>query len=181
MAGYTGWRKSTRSSDSANDNCVECRQSWRKSTRSNNSGNDQCVEARSICTGYQVRDSKLGDDSPVFDLAATDFAGLLRATRLAPRTEGQGRLLNGGRPSSCFPYRHCRARSRRGSCQIRSAARRPVRMRVPSRITKLLPERLAFRRPAGSFGAWALSRSMVSCTRRAAVAREIPKPEASWS
>jgi hypothetical protein len=77
----TSWRKSSRSSDNANPNCVECRVTWRKSSRSSASGADQnCVEARSYEGQFQVRDSKLGHDSPVFDLAASEFASLLRAT-----------------------------------------------------------------------------------------------------
>lgn len=79
MAEFTSWRKSSRSSNSANADCVECRQSWRKSTRSNNTGQTDCVEARNTAAGFQVRDSKLGHDSPVFDLAGPDFTGLLRA------------------------------------------------------------------------------------------------------
>ncbi|MFB9658441.1 DUF397 domain-containing protein [Glycomyces mayteni] len=39
------------------------------------------MEARSTVGAFQVRDSKLGQASPVFDLAATDFVGLLDATR----------------------------------------------------------------------------------------------------
>jgi hypothetical protein len=100
----TKWRKSERSSDTGNGNCVEVAclheipwrksnrsqkngacvevgclhgEQWRKSTRSSNSGNGNCVEARSLPTGFFLRDSKLSDDSPVFDLAASDFAGLL--------------------------------------------------------------------------------------------------------
>jgi hypothetical protein len=78
MVEYTGWRKSTRSSNTAQSDCVECRQSWRKSTRSNNTAQTDCVEARNTAAGFQVRDSKLGHDSPVFDLTAADFTGLLR-------------------------------------------------------------------------------------------------------
>ncbi|WP_307793021.1 hypothetical protein [Glycomyces niveus] len=36
------------------------------------------MEARNTDAGFQVRDSKLGHDSPVFDLTASDFTGLLR-------------------------------------------------------------------------------------------------------
>jgi hypothetical protein len=53
---------------------------WRKSTRSGNSGGN-CVEARVNDEEFQVRDSKLGEDSPIFDLPATDFQSLLRAAR----------------------------------------------------------------------------------------------------
>lgn len=53
---------------------------WRKSSRSGNSGAN-CVEARTGETGFQVRDSKLGDDSPIFDLRTEEFTSLLRAAR----------------------------------------------------------------------------------------------------
>lgn len=53
---------------------------WRKSSRSQGNGGN-CVEARPDNEGFQVRDSKLGDDSPIFGLAATDFQSLLRAAR----------------------------------------------------------------------------------------------------
>lgn len=78
MVEYTSWRKSTLSSNSGQTDCVECRQTWRKSTRSSDSGQTNCVEARNTDSGFQVRDSKLGHDSPVFDLTASDFTGLLR-------------------------------------------------------------------------------------------------------
>lgn len=52
---------------------------WRKSSRSGGDGGN-CVEARVAETGFEVRDSKLGETSPVFKLAAADFTGLLRAT-----------------------------------------------------------------------------------------------------
>jgi len=48
---------------------------WRKSTRSGQQGD--CVEARSDENGFQVRDSKLGDGSPIFDLKPSDFTSLL--------------------------------------------------------------------------------------------------------
>ena len=78
MQSATMWRKSTRSSGTNSTNCVECRQTWRKSTRSSGNNDPNCVEARTTSAGFQVRDSKLGHDSPVFDLAAADFTSLLR-------------------------------------------------------------------------------------------------------
>ncbi|QSB05760.1 DUF397 domain-containing protein [Natronoglycomyces albus] len=55
---------------------------WRKSSRSQANGtNSDCVEARTIAGAFQVRDSKLGESSPVFGLAEGEFAGLLRAAK----------------------------------------------------------------------------------------------------
>jgi len=75
----TSWRKSSRSTSDGNQNCVECRRTWRKSSRSDSTGDQNCVEARAFSGQFQVRDSKLGEDSPVFDLPAAEFSGLLRA------------------------------------------------------------------------------------------------------
>lgn len=49
---------------------------WRKSSRSGGQGG-QCVEARTIGPLFQLRDSKLGNHSPILDLDATDFTALL--------------------------------------------------------------------------------------------------------
>ncbi|SDK68403.1 protein of unknown function [Glycomyces sambucus] len=49
---------------------------WRKSSRS--APQDNCVEARNAISGFQVRDSKLGEGSPVLELETADFIGLLR-------------------------------------------------------------------------------------------------------
>ncbi|MCC3762238.1 DUF397 domain-containing protein [Glycomyces sp. TRM65418] len=73
-----GWRKSSRSGGGENA-CVEARVApWRRSSRSGAQGND-CVEARIAITGFQVRDSKLGEDSPIFELKTAEFTSLLRA------------------------------------------------------------------------------------------------------
>lgn len=49
---------------------------WRKSSRSaGNSGN--CVEARLNETGPEVRDSKMGDGSPILRVSREEFAALL--------------------------------------------------------------------------------------------------------
>jgi hypothetical protein len=83
MTDVTAWRKSTRSGGDNNSSCVELRRAWRKSTRSGSDNNSSCVEL-STCEesgAFHVRDSKLGDASPVFDLAATDLVSLLRAAR----------------------------------------------------------------------------------------------------
>jgi hypothetical protein len=79
MTGYGDWRKSTRSNGGDDSNCIECRVAWRKSTSSSGADDSSCVETRQQAGAFQVRDSKLGHDSPIFDLAATDFKALLTA------------------------------------------------------------------------------------------------------
>lgn len=54
---------------------------WRKSSRSQGNADSNCVEARTAAAGYQMRDSKLGDASPVFDLDVEEFESLLRAAQ----------------------------------------------------------------------------------------------------
>jgi len=54
---------------------------WRKSSRSQGNADSNCVEARTASSGFQVRDSKLGDDSPIFGLGAEEFSSLLRAAQ----------------------------------------------------------------------------------------------------
>jgi hypothetical protein len=79
--GVTVWRKSTRSGGGNNSNCVEVRRAWRKSTQSGAGNDSSCVEV-AFCSddsGFHLRDSKLGDGSPVFDLAAGDLVSLMRA------------------------------------------------------------------------------------------------------
>lgn len=76
----SGWRKSSKSGAQGND-CVEARVApWRKSSRSGAAPYD-CVEARVAETGFQVRDSKLGDGSPIFELKTDEFVSLLRAAQ----------------------------------------------------------------------------------------------------
>lgn len=48
---------------------------WVKSRRS--SGNAACVEVAAVADGHLVRDSKLGDASPVLTVSAGQFAALL--------------------------------------------------------------------------------------------------------
>ncbi|MCD0446625.1 DUF397 domain-containing protein [Glycomyces sp. A-F 0318] len=52
---------------------------WRKSTHSSGVSDSNCVEARQQADAFQVRDSKLGHDSPIFDLTTTDFKALISA------------------------------------------------------------------------------------------------------
>ncbi|MFC3494241.1 DUF397 domain-containing protein [Glycomyces rhizosphaerae] len=54
---------------------------WRKSSRSQGDQQSDCVEARASEGAFQVRDSKLGETSPVFDLASSDFTSLLSAAQ----------------------------------------------------------------------------------------------------
>lgn len=48
---------------------------WQKSSRSQPQGD--CVELRQRTDAVQVRDSKLGDASPVFDLDTETYASLI--------------------------------------------------------------------------------------------------------
>jgi hypothetical protein len=52
---------------------------WRKSSRSG--ANGACVEARLNKGLPQIRDSKLGDGSPILDLSRADLRGLLAVAR----------------------------------------------------------------------------------------------------
>jgi len=52
---------------------------WRKSSRSSSAGGS-CVEARLSETGPQIRDSKLGEASPIFELSRSDLSALLNTT-----------------------------------------------------------------------------------------------------
>ncbi|WP_205327817.1 DUF397 domain-containing protein [Glycomyces sp. YM15] len=83
MSEVTAWRKSSRSGGDNNSNCVELRRAWRKSSRSGGDNNSECVELAACPEGdgFHVRDSKLGDASPVFDLTAADLTSLLGHTR----------------------------------------------------------------------------------------------------
>ncbi|MGH8792199.1 MAG: DUF397 domain-containing protein [Stackebrandtia sp.] len=75
------WRKSSRSTGTSGS-CVEARMTgeWRKSSRSGGTSGT-CVEARMSGRVLQVRDSNLGDASPILDLTAHDFVGLLNAVQ----------------------------------------------------------------------------------------------------
>lgn len=53
--------------------------SWRKSTRSNNQG--ACVEVAGLQDGHLVRDSKLGDDSPILTVPRGAFAAFIEAIK----------------------------------------------------------------------------------------------------
>ena len=69
------WRKSGYSF--SNGNCVEAR--WRKSSRSHANGN--CAEARASGGMVQVRDSKLGDASPVLSFAQGDWSAFVAGVK----------------------------------------------------------------------------------------------------
>lgn len=79
MALSANWQKSSYSSNGGQD-CVEAR--WRKSSYSSNGGQN-CVEARPHQTGdaVQVRDSTLGNTSPILTVTPGAFRALLRSVR----------------------------------------------------------------------------------------------------
>lgn len=57
---------------------LQAGEGWRKSSRSSNNGNGgNCVEARATGNGFELRDSKLGDESPRFSLSPSTFDDLL--------------------------------------------------------------------------------------------------------
>jgi len=55
---------------------------WRKSNRSGGNGG-QCVEMCADEGLFLVRDSKMGDESPVVKLGRSDFTALLDSLKLA--------------------------------------------------------------------------------------------------
>lgn len=57
---------------------VWLRASWRKSTRSNGGSQPDCVEETFLNGVFGLRDSKLGQDSPVFQFEEQDQVALLR-------------------------------------------------------------------------------------------------------
>lgn len=73
------WRKASASIGMAN--CVEVsRPEWRKASASAN--NPNCVEVRGLWRGsVGIRDSKLGEASPVLDVAPDEFAAFLKAAK----------------------------------------------------------------------------------------------------
>jgi hypothetical protein len=63
------WNKSTRSNGNGGNNCVQA--FWKKSSYSNPSGN--CLEAKTEGDLVLVRDTKLGEQSPVFSVPEDDW------------------------------------------------------------------------------------------------------------
>lgn len=54
---------------------------WRKSTRSSSGSSNDCVEVRVTDGRFEVRDSKLGDDSPILQMDTAEFFALLRPAK----------------------------------------------------------------------------------------------------
>ncbi|THV24482.1 DUF397 domain-containing protein [Glycomyces paridis] len=57
---------------------------WRKSSRSGNNQDNQCVEVRLNGETPQVSDSKLADDRPILTISAGSYRGLLAWVKDAP-------------------------------------------------------------------------------------------------
>jgi hypothetical protein len=55
--------------------------SWRKASRSSGNNNSDCVELRRDGENFQVRDSKLDGESPIFEFSAQDLKSLLGVAR----------------------------------------------------------------------------------------------------
>lgn len=75
------WRKSSRSGTQGGQ-CVEARflsSEWRKSSRSGSNDQGQCVEARALAGAVQVRDTKLGEASPILDVSPDTWRGFVAA------------------------------------------------------------------------------------------------------
>jgi Domain of unknown function (DUF397) len=77
------WRKSSRSGNGDNGNCVEVgfldASAWRKSSRSGNGGNSNCVEVAFVGPAVAVRDSKRPDGG-VLVVPAAGWRGFLSGT-----------------------------------------------------------------------------------------------------
>ncbi|WP_190824356.1 DUF397 domain-containing protein [Saccharopolyspora pogona] len=70
------WRKSSRSNGTGN--CVEV--GWRKSSYSGQSGS--CVEVGQVVDLVGMRDSKLGDASPVLTVSRARWADFVAAVKV---------------------------------------------------------------------------------------------------
>ncbi|RRS01765.1 DUF397 domain-containing protein [Glycomyces terrestris] len=87
------WKKSSRS-NSQGGACLEAR--WKKSSQSNNQGG-ACVEARAHQGVAQVRDTKLGESSPILETSAADWTAFLAAATRLGRIKTDGPRVTGGR------------------------------------------------------------------------------------
>ncbi|WP_199035485.1 DUF397 domain-containing protein [Glycomyces salinus] len=50
---------------------------WRKSSRSSSQANGDCVEVRLNGDRFEVRDTKLGAESPILDVSPAEWVALL--------------------------------------------------------------------------------------------------------
>jgi hypothetical protein len=58
---------------------------WRKSSRSGNNQDNQCVEVRLNGNAPEVSDSKLTDDRPILTVSASSYNGLLAWVKDSPK------------------------------------------------------------------------------------------------
>ena len=71
-----GWRKSSYSCGAG-----ECLEAGNYRTSSHSSGVGECTEVGSCAHGVAVRDSKLGEGSPVLKISAREWAAFLSSLR----------------------------------------------------------------------------------------------------
>lgn len=74
-AAALSWFKSSYSGDEGGD-CLEVAYDWRKSSYSGSEGGN-CVEVAAHPAAVHVRDSKLGEGSPVFAVSPTSWSAFV--------------------------------------------------------------------------------------------------------
>lgn len=81
---------------------------WQKSSRSSNNTGDQqgqCVEARLSDSGCEIRDSKLGEISPILDASLADWRGFITAVSKLPPSTTAALTLRTGPGAARLPAR----------------------------------------------------------------------------
>ncbi|WP_338685734.1 DUF397 domain-containing protein [Streptomyces acidiscabies] len=74
------WFKSSYSSGTSGDDCVEVALNWFKSSYSGDTSGEDCVEIATSPTCVHIRDSKLTDTSPTFQVTPTTWSTFVTHT-----------------------------------------------------------------------------------------------------